>query len=340
MTIPATKVLAVCVALSIAAIAITWLHIAVSAEEAVPPASRDAVWRSIFARDETLPDKVRNATSHEKIALGHDLFRDPRLSGDGQRACSSCHEPGRAFTNGLATAKGLGGEDLRRNVPHLYNLAWSTNYFWDGRAASLEEQARQPITAADEMAADFPAITVRLGADPAMSARFAAAFSDAPVISEANILAALAAYERSLVSPQTRFDLWVAGDEGALSAHELQGFRLFVGKAGCVACHGGWRLTDDAFHDIGLSGDDPGRGAVAGGVPGLAAFKTPGLRELRHTAPYMHDGSLVTLRAVVDHYAGHLDKRASLDPNVVRDLVLDEKEKSALVAFLESLSGE
>lgn len=300
-------------------------------------AGRDAVWRSIFQREAVPPG---SEPAQERIRLGHDLFRDPRLSGGEDLACASCHDPDRAFTDGRTRGRARDGSDLKRNVPHLYNLAWGSRFFWDGRAPTLEAQVRGPLLARDEMAGDFGQASQRLTADPAMASRFAAAFPSSPIISEETIVAALAAYERSLVSPLTRFDRWVAGDEAALSPGELQGFRLFTGKAGCVACHGGWRFTDDGFHDIGLKGSDPGRGAVEGGVPGLAEFKTPGLRELAHTAPYMHDGSKRTLAEVLDHYAGGLEKRPSLAQNIVRDLVLGETERAALIAFLLTLSSE
>ena len=143
---------------------------------------------------------------------------------------------------------------------------------------------------------------------------------------------------RSLVSPATRFDAWIGGDAKALSAAEARGFRLFTGKAGCVLCHAGWRFTDDRFHDIGLPGKDPGRGAVPGGTPGLSAFKTPSLRELAHTAPYMHDGSLPTLSAVLAHYSGGFVRGRALAPNMSRQLRLSAQEKADLVAFLGTLS--
>jgi cytochrome c peroxidase len=145
---------------------------------------------------------------------------------------------------------------------------------------------------------------------------------------------------RSLVSPPTRFDAWVEGDAAALRPEEVRGFRLFTGKAGCVLCHVGWRFTDDRFHDIGLESRDAGRGAVPGGTPGLMAFKTPGLRELAHTAPYMHDGALPTLDAVVRHYAGGFIARPSLATHINRDLRLSARERADLVAFLRSLSSE
>jgi cytochrome c peroxidase len=297
--------------------------------------ARDAVWRAIFARPVESPAAPDDAA---KVALGRDLFRDVRLSGSGRASCATCHDPAQAFTDGRKTAVGPSGTVLARNTPALYNLAWATSFFWDGRAASLGEQAKVPLLAPDELAGDLRSIAQELSRDAEMSARFAAAFPAAPRITEAEILAALAAYERSLISPETRFDRWVQGDDEALSPQELKGFDIFVGKGGCVSCHGGWRLTDDAFHDVGLPGTDRGRGALAPG--GLPEFKTPSLREVARTAPYMHDGSLATLEDVVLHYAGGLVVRPSLAPTILRDLTLSKEEKADLVAFLKTLSSE
>jgi cytochrome c peroxidase len=233
----------------------------------------------------------------------------------------------------------MAGEPLRRNTPALWNLAWSKHQFWDGRAASLEAQAGAPIEAPDEMGGDWPTVAARLEADGDMKREFGAAFPDEPAVSQATITKALATYVRSLVSPPTRFDAWIAGD-GVLHPAELRGFRLFTGKAGCLLCHNGWRFADDRFHDIGLPSSDPGRGAVPGGTPGQRAFKTPSLREAAHTAPYMHDGSLPTLEAVIAHYAGGFVARPSLAPNVTRKLQLTAQERSDLVAFLRTLSSE
>lgn len=300
-----------------------------------PLPDRLAVWRAIFAR----PAVPVQASEAAKIALGYDLFRDPRLSGAGATACATCHNPDRAFTDGRKTGRGPAGTLLTRNVPSLYDLAAATSFFWDGRAPSLEAQARVPITAPDEMAGQFPEITARLNADNRMRARFAAVYPTATGIGETEIVDALAAYERSLASPETRFDRWVAGDEQALSAEELRGFDIFVGKGGCVTCHGGWRFTDDNFHDVGLRSADLGRGALEGAGGAIPAFKTPSLREAAHTAPYMHDGSLATLADVVKHYAGGLDQRPSLAPTIVRDLALTDEEQAALVAFIKTVSS-
>lgn len=294
--------------------------------------ARNAVWRAIFARPATAPEPAADTAA--RIALGDALFHDVRLSGSGAVSCATCHEPERAFTDGRPKGQGLDGTTLARNVPGLYDLAWGTSFLWDGRAPTLEAQARFPILAKEEMAGDFPTIVRRLGADADMASRIAASFPGSGGVTEDAILAALAAYVGSLASPETRFDRWIEGDEHALDDRERRGFDLFVGKGGCVSCHGGWRLTDDGFHDIGLPGeDDLGR-------DGRRQFKTPSLREVVHTAPYMHDGSIATLEEVVEHYTGGRIDRPSLAPTVVRDLVLTDDEKAALVAFLRALSSE
>lgn len=299
-----------------------------------------APWRSFFQRPAGPPPAPPdNPMTPDKIALGARLFADRRLSGSGQRSCASCHEPGRALTDGRRKARAVSGGDLQRNTPSLWNLAWSRSYFWDGRAPSLEAQVRAPIESPEEMGGDWPAILARLEADAGLVQRFRAVFGNEPPVSRETVAKALAAYVRSLVSPPTRLDAWIEGDAGALSAAEARGFRLFTGKAGCVLCHAGWRFTDDRFHDIGLPGKDPGRGAVPGGTPGLGAFKTPSLRELAHTAPYMHDGSLATLTAVLAHYSGGFVRRPALAPNMSRTLQLSAQERDDLIAFLHTLSS-
>jgi cytochrome c peroxidase len=300
----------------------------------------EAAWRDLFRRQLEAPAPADNPSTAAKVALGAQLFRDPRLSGTGRRSCASCHQPERSFTDGRARARGLGGRLLRRNTSSLWNLAWSRQYFWDGRAPSLEAQVLMPIAAADEMAGDWPNILRQFGSDPTLVAAFQAAFAERPPISEATIAKALAAYLRSLISPPTRFDAWIAGDSRALKPHEVSGFRIFTGKAGCVLCHVGWRFTDDRFHDIGLPGTDAGRGGVTGGTPGLPAFKTPSLRELGQTGPFMHDGSKPTLAAVVKHYAGGVLPRPSVATNIKRHLSLTAGERADLVAFLRTLSSE
>jgi cytochrome c peroxidase len=301
----------------------------------------EALWKEKLRRPAGVsPSPAENPLTPDRVALGARLFADTRLSGDGKRSCATCHQPARHFTDGNRRARSLSGTPLQRNTPALWNLAWSRSFFWDGRAPSLEAQVAMPIEAAAEMGGDWPVILHRLGEDPALVRQFRDVFAQDPPVSRTAVLQVLAAYVRSLVSPPTRFDAWVEGQSGALRPAEIRGFRLFIGKAGCVLCHVGWRFTDDRFHDIGVPGSDGGRGAVPGGTPGLRAFKTPSLRELVHTAPYMHDGSFPTLEAVVRHYTGSFLARPSLSTNLNRRLRLDPGERADLIAFLKTLSSE
>lgn len=299
----------------------------------------EAIWRAMFKRPAILPAPPDNPITPEKVALGARLFADTRLSGRNDRSCASCHQPERAFTDGRRRARGISGAQLRRNTPSLWNLAWGKSYFWDGRAPSLEAQVQMPIETADEMGGDWPTILRRLEEDADTAGQFRGAFADPLAVTQVNVLKSLASYVRSLVSPPTPFDAWIEGDLQALSPAQLRGFRLFTGKAQCLLCHVGWSFTDDKFHDIGLRSPDGGRSLVPGGTPGLMAFKTPSLRELARTAPYMHDGSLATLADVVRHYTGGFVRRPSLAPSLRRDLRLSALEKSDLIDFLLSLSG-
>ncbi|MGI9424341.1 MAG: cytochrome-c peroxidase [Hyphomicrobiaceae bacterium] len=276
-----------------------------------------------------------------KAALGQLLFSDPRLSGDNKRSCATCHNPALGFSDGRPRALGRNGASLRRHSPSLWNLAWARALYWDGREPTLEAQARVPISHPNEMAGDLTTAAKRLNRDARLSNLFREAFPEIGRATPDTILGAIASYERSLVSLPTRFDQWIDGDQSALTGQEYRGFLLFTGRAGCLSCHGGWRFTDDRFHDIGLPTTDLGRGALPGSMsPSAPAFKTPGLRELTSSAPYMHDGSKGTLDDVIAHYAGELIERPSLAANVVRKLKLDGQQRADLVAFLRTLSSE
>jgi cytochrome c peroxidase len=218
-------------------------------------------------------------------------------------------------------------------------VAWGLTFFWDGRATSLEAQAGDPIENAREMAGNLPKAAAAFADDPEMARGFASAFPD-PRVTVANIRAALASFERTLVSPETRFDRWAAGDANALEPDEIAGLKLFVGKGGCVNCHSGWRFTDDAFHDIGLPSTDRGRGETINLPAADHAFKTPSLRERAWTAPYMHNGSLKTLEEVVNHYADGIVRRPTLSADLPPRIELSPEERAQLVAFLGTLSSE
>lgn len=291
-----------------------------------------------FRRPAAIPFPTSNPYSPEKRALGERLFHDKGLSADGSIACASCHDRAKGFSDGRTTAIGVPRRALARHTPTLWNLAWARNVFWDGRARSLEEQVAGPIIAPDEMAQPMDTLVARLGADRAYRRDFAKAFPGAPRVTEENLKKAIATYERTFVSPQTRFDRWIEGDSAALSAQETEGFRLF-NKAGCANCHSGWAFTDYAFYDIGLPSDDRGRGAVLRLESAEYAFKTPSLREAARRAPYMHDGSLGDLAGVVKHYVDGIADRATRSPDL-RRISLSPQEQDALVAFLKTLSSD
>jgi cytochrome c peroxidase len=304
------------------------------------PADDLAALEASFRRPPAVPFPADNPFSEKKRALGEALFHDARLSIDGSLSCASCHQRGKGFADGKAEARGVPGRPLKRHTPTLWNLAWSSPVFWDGRARSLEEQVAGPIESPDEMAQPMAAVVARLSTDPAMMRAFADAFPEAPRLDGINLAKAIATYERTFVSPDTRFDRWIAGDGHALTASEIAGFRLFTGKAQCAKCHSGFAFTDYAFHDIGLPGDDRGRGAVLRLEAAEHAFKTPGLRELARSAPYMHNGSLATLDDVLRHYAGGVVERATVSKDIARGLTLSDGERAALIAFLGTLTSE
>ncbi len=188
------------------------------------------------------------------------------------------------------------GRASPRNVPSLYNLAWATSFFWDGRAETLADQARGPILAENEMSGHFPTIIDRLERDAAMKSRFEVVFPTSSRISGGGHRRCVGCLRA--VSRLARDALRSDGSQETImrsTRRKLRGFEIFVGKGGCVSCHGGWRFTDNGFHDIGMAGTDLGRGALDGPMKGLPQFKTPSLREAAHTAPYMHGGSLATL---------------------------------------------
>ena len=293
-----------------------------------------------FARPSLVPSPADNPPSAAKIALGSRHFQERELSATATIACASCHDPRLAFADGERTGRGITGRPLARHTPSLWNVAFSPLLFWDGRASSLEQQVRFPIEHPDEMGSSLAAAAERLRARPDYVRDFRLAFPEHPQPSPLGIARALAAYERTLVSPPTRFDQFIAGDASALSPSERNGLAIFLGKGRCGGCHTGVNFTDYNFYDIGLPGDDRGRGAIIGLGAADHAFKTPSLRELAWTAPYMHDGSLATLEDVVRHYERGIVPRPTLSGDLPRNLSLSDGERANLVAFLETLSSE
>jgi cytochrome c peroxidase len=273
--------------------------------------------------------------SAAEVTLGHQLFYEPRLSGNGTQSCASCHNPDLGTGDGLKKSLGSEGHKVGRHTPHIYNLAWSTLLFWDGRAGSLEEQALGPIQAAGEMNLPIDQAVARLKAIPGYNDQFIAVYGKDGVTKE-NIGKAIAAFERTIISRNSAFDRYIAGDKDAMSAEAVRGLALYQGKAKCIDCHNGPNFTDDSFHSLGFSDADPGRGALDKNESLKNAFKTPGLRNVALTAPYMHDGSMASLEDVVQYY-NHADKKPGVNSSIQK-LNLSDQEVRDLVIFLGTLT--
>ncbi len=261
-----------------------------------------------------------------KITRGKELFFDKKLSADGSTSCASCHDPQRAFSDGRAVAMGVHKAQGTRNSPALVQAAFGRSFFWDGRAVTLEKQVLQPIMNPKELGLTEIELQKKTG------------------MSSADVATSLASYVRTIRSTDSRFDRFQGGDQNALTPLERAGFDVFRGRGQCIGCHGGPNLTDDRFHNTGVAWQsgkfsDEGRYSVTLNERDHGAFKTPTLREIARTAPYMHDGSLATLEDVVGFYAKGGHRNPYLDPRV-RPLGLSSGEQKALVAFLKALSGD
>ncbi|MCS6852815.1 MAG: c-type cytochrome [Gemmataceae bacterium] len=289
-----------------------------------------------------------NPYSPEKVELGRLLYFDKRLSSDGTVSCASCHDPKKAFTDQSPVSTGINGQKGGRSAPTVINRAYSTLQFWDGRAPSLEEQAKGPIANPIEMtnekteAAAHKAIVDRLNRIPGYVERFHRVFGPGPITID-HVVKAIATFERTVLSGNAPYDRYKAGDKTAMTPAQIRGMDVFFNKAACDACHIGFNFTDGSFANIGIGMDKPnpdlGRYLVTKREEDKGAFKTPTLREVEHTFPYMHDGSLKTLEEVVEHYNKGGIKNPHLDQRM-KPLKLTEQEKKDLVEFLKALSGE
>jgi cytochrome c peroxidase len=297
----------------------------------------DAAKRAEYRRPDTIPFPKDNPYTPAKAALGKMLFFDTRLSRDRNLSCASCHNPSFGWEVPFSTAIGAGGKPLPRHAPTALNQAWSKNLFWDGRAPTLEAQAKGPLEAPGEMDLAMGVAVSRLKDVQGYTTAFQKAFPGEG-LSEATILKAIATYERTLVTGDTPFDRWIRGDDKALGADAKRGFVVFTSKANCAACHTGWNFTDDKFHDIGLPTEDVGRMGVTKDAADRHAFKTPSLREIAARAPYMHHGQMPNLEAVVTHYMTGGQRRPSLSP-LMKPLALSAQEIQDLTAFMRSLSS-
>ena len=289
-----------------------------------------------------------NRYSKEKAELGWLLYFDKRLSGDLSVSCASCHAVDKAFTDGQAVSIGIKGQKGGRSAPTVINRAYSTLQFWDGRAESLEEQAKGPIANPLEMTLEKEAdkahegSVARLRAVPGYVSRFKKVFEN-DKLDINQVAKAIATFERTVYSGNAPFDRFRDGDKKAMSEAQVRGRDVFFNKAACDSCHIGFNFTDASFANIGIGMDkkdpDLGRFLVTGRDEDRGAFKTPTLREIEHTGPYMHDGRYRTLEEVVDHYDKGGIKNEHLDQRM-KPLKLTKQDKSDLVVFLKALSGE
>jgi len=298
-----------------------------------------------------VPIPADNPPTADTIALGRRLYYDARLSKDNSLACASCHRPEYDFADRAKISIGVGGVVDIRNAPTILNAAYQPFQFWDGRALSLEQQAASPIADPLEMNQPHEVFLSKLAKDPFYKTLFAKAFGS-PAMTLGRVEKALASFERTVLSGNSAFDRYqYHGDQSALTPAQVRGLALFINpqKGNCAACHtlgSQYALfTDGKFHNTGVGvGDegafaDEGRGHQTKIESEKGAFKTPTLRNVSNTAPYMHDGSLQTLRQIVDFYAGGGNSNPYLDREM-KTIHLDGQERSDLVEFLKSLTGE
>ncbi len=319
-------------------IAVSYLAFAVATNLVAP---------GILAAAETIPDTrlpavsypPDNPSSAAKIVLGKQLFFDVRLSRTNRVSCAKCHDPTKGWSDGRPLAVGVDGKQGTRNSPTLINVAYNRFHFWDGRAASLEQQALHPIQNPVEMDLSLDQLVEKLNGIPDYRRQFQSVFrSDA---SPETFAMAIAAYERTIVSCDAPADRFAQGDTTAMTPAAQRGGRLFFGEARCHVCHSGPNFTDDQFHNIGIAMGpeslDTGRQQVTGREEHRGAFKTPTLREIARTAPYMHDGSLKTIEEVVRHYnfGGVTDAENEYRDQELQVLYLSDAQVADLVAFLE-----
>jgi cytochrome c peroxidase len=288
-----------------------------------------------------LPVPADNPLSEAKAQLGRQLFHDPRLSANNTISCSSCHQQKFAFSNaGNRVSTGIKGQKGSRNAPSLGNVAYRKSLFWEGGSPSLELQAMGPITAHDEMGMEPGVLVRKLSSIPGYASQFRAVFRDG--VTMLNVTRAIATFERTLLTFDSPWDRYRAGDETAMTPAALRGMELFFNETGdCFHCHNGFNFTNEGLHNTGvnLENKDIGLARLTGRKDDAGKFKTPGLRNVALTAPYMHDGSVQTLDAVLEHYNSGGKNNDNVDV-LMRPLGLTAQDKKDLKAFLEALTDQ
>lgn len=282
-------------------------------------------------------DARDNPITRAGFELGRKLFYDPQLSIDGSVSCASCHQQFAAFAHyDHALSHGLGGVNGTRNAPALFNLAWQRSFMWDGAVTHLELQPLAPLSNPVEMGETLPRVLEKLRADAAYAPLFEAAFGT-PTIDSQHFLRALAQFLSTLISDQSRYDRVIAGKE-SFNAEQARGFEVY--RARCASCHAEPLFTDGAFHRDGIVSDDPGRSAISGDAQDRGRMRTPSLRNLANSGPYMHDGRFDTLEQVLAHYAHGIRDARSQDALLEPASELKDEEIDDLLAFLATLNDE
>jgi cytochrome c peroxidase len=289
-----------------------------------------------------VPQPPGNLNYAAKISLGKQLYFDGRLSKNNAISCAFCHNPVAGFADPNQTSVGVGGLRGGRQSPTVYNTAFNPFQFWDGRAGSLEEQAIGPIHNPVEMAETHEHVVPKIAKIKGYQEEFQKVFGTG--VSLQGIAEAIAAYERTIISTNSAFDKFILGDQQAMGEDAQRGMALFKGKGRCILCHNDSNLTDNRFHNLGVPQvgpmeEDLGRYNVTLRERDKRAFKTPTLRSITETAPYMHDGAFKTLEEVIDFFDKGGDANPQLSP-LMKPLGLAPQEKTDLIAFLKALTGE
>lgn len=317
-----------------------------------PTIMGDGLWQELAPLPTSAEWLAQGKFGSQRAQLGEKLFLDPKLSRSGQIACASCHEPSESFADGRRFSFGHDRLVGRRNSPSVTTSALLGPFFWDGRSKTLEEQSMHPIEDPLEMAFSVPELLERLNADGAYVEEFATVFGDAPITRE-QLGLALADFQRSLLPQRSNLDRFMRGNKQALTDQQIQGLHLFRTKGHCMTCHHGAALSDRQFHNLGLTYygrdrfEDWGRQEVTGNPADIGKFRTPSLRQVGRTGPWMHNG-LFPLRGVLNMYNAGMPRPQPRDdqtddphfPQTSELLVplnLDRQELAALEAFLQTL---
>lgn len=318
-----------------------------------PTIDKGIVWQEFQSLD--IDTSYYDTMDDPKIILGQMLFFDPKLSGSNQISCSSCHDPELAWGDGREVSLGNDHLQGKRNTPSLYNIGSRKSFFWDGRAATLEEQAKGPITAHHEMNMESKNLAKKLKKIKGYPILFQNAYGSSDITYD-KILNSLANFQNTIRSKRSRFDAFIDGDYTQLTDQEIEGMHLFRTKARCMNCHSGKYFTDESFHNIGLTYykreyEDLGLYVITKKAEDVGRFRTPSLRDVMHTGPWMHNGLFDNMTGIINMYNSGMhmidpdENEKAADPLfpqtdvLMKRLNLTDEEINSLTAFIKTLSG-